>query len=219
MGAVIGDLLPLAVGVAISPIPIVATILMLLSTHAGSTSTGFGVGWVMGIVVVTGLVVLASGTIDSNGADNGSPAASWTKIVLGTALVVLAIAQWRRRTDTEVPGWMKAIDEFTFLRATGLGMLLSGVNPKNLLLCVSAGITIGTAGLDGAGPMGAVIVFTVLAASTVLVPVVGYALARERIQPSLDAVKTWLQANNHQVMALILLIMGSVVIGKGLGGL
>lgn len=31
MGSVIGDLLPLAVGVAVSPIPIIAAILMLLS--------------------------------------------------------------------------------------------------------------------------------------------------------------------------------------------
>ena len=41
MGSVIGDLLPLAVGVAVSPIPIIAAILMSLSKRAGSTSVGF----------------------------------------------------------------------------------------------------------------------------------------------------------------------------------
>lgn len=219
MGSVIGDLLPLAVGVAISPIPVVATILMLLSAKAGSTSIGFGIGWVAGIVVVTGVVAAVAGAVTPAEADDPSQGVAWSKIALGAALVVLAIGQWRRRADTTVPGWMTAIDEFTVGKAAGLGALLSGANPKNLLLCVSAGVTVGTAGLDGAGSAVAVAVFTLLAASTVLIPVVGYGLAAERIQPSLDAAKAWLQANNHQVMALVLAIMGAVVIGKGLGGL
>ena len=50
MGEVIGDLLPLALGVAISPIPVIAAILMLLSRQAGKTSTGFLIGWIAGIV-------------------------------------------------------------------------------------------------------------------------------------------------------------------------
>ena len=61
MGAVIGDLLPLAVGVAISPVPIVAVILMLMSRQAGRTSVGFLMGWVAGIVVVTTVVLLLVG--------------------------------------------------------------------------------------------------------------------------------------------------------------
>ena len=61
MGAVIGDLLPLGLGVAISPIPIIAVILMLLSRQAARTSTGFLAGWVAGIVVVTAVVLLLVG--------------------------------------------------------------------------------------------------------------------------------------------------------------
>ncbi|MFF0387664.1 GAP family protein [Kitasatospora sp. NPDC004615] len=41
----IGELLPLAVGVAISPIPIIAVVLMLLSRQATRTSPGFLAGW------------------------------------------------------------------------------------------------------------------------------------------------------------------------------
>ena len=58
MGAVGGDLLPLAVGVAISPVPVIAVILMLLSRQAARTGTGFLAGWVAGIVVVTVAVLL-----------------------------------------------------------------------------------------------------------------------------------------------------------------
>ena len=51
MLAVIGAILPLALGIAISPIPIIAAILMLLSPKARGTSVGFLLGWVLGIVV------------------------------------------------------------------------------------------------------------------------------------------------------------------------
>ncbi|MBF6079792.1 GAP family protein [Nocardia cyriacigeorgica] len=219
MGSVIGDLLPLAVGVAISPIPIVAAILMLLSADAGKTSTGFGLGWVIGILVVTGLFVALSGTLSDSTDDQPSAAASWVKIALGALLIGLAAKQWMDRADTAEPGWMKAIDQFGFGKATGLGVLLSAVNPKNLLLCVSAGVVIGTGGLAAGGDVVAVLIFTVLAASTVLVPVIGYAVAADRLRGGLDAMKVWLQDNNHLVMAIVLLVMGAVVLGKGIGGL
>src|SRR4029453_18692301 len=50
MGSVIGEILPLAVGIAISPIPIIAAILMLLSPKAKATSVGFLLGWLAGIL-------------------------------------------------------------------------------------------------------------------------------------------------------------------------
>ena len=219
MGTVLGELLPLAVGVAISPIPIVAAILMLLSARAGSTGTGFATGWVVGILVVTVLVVLLSGSIDTDAGPSRSAAVAWVKIVLGILLVLLAAKQWRDRADTDIPGWMQAIDRMTFVKATGLGVVLSAVNPKNLLLCVSAGMGIGTGGLAAGGRAVAVVVFTVLAACTVLVPVIGYALAADRLRGTLDELKSWLQTNNHAVMAVVLLVMGAVVAGKGIAGL
>ena len=77
MGSVIGELLPLAVGVAISPIPIIAVILMLLSKRAGGASAGFGVGWILGIVVATGIFVLLAGSVDASDSDGPSATASW----------------------------------------------------------------------------------------------------------------------------------------------
>ena len=219
MGTVLGELLPLAVGVAISPIPIVATILMLLSPRAGGTSTGFGSGWVIGILVVTVIVVALSGSIDTDTGPSHSAGVAWVKIVLGITLVVLAGKQWRDRADTAAPAWMQAIDRMTFVKATGLGVLLSAVNPKNLLLCVSAGVAIGTGGVSTGGKIVAVVVFTLLAASTVLIPVIGYALAADRLRGALDELKSWLQAHNHAVMAVVLLVMGAVVAGKGIAGL
>ena len=61
--SVIGDILPLALGIAISPIPIIAAILMLLSPKAKGTSVGFLLGWVLGIVVAVVLFTLLASVI------------------------------------------------------------------------------------------------------------------------------------------------------------
>ncbi|MGS2808541.1 GAP family protein [Nocardia sp. MW-W600-9] len=219
MGSVIGDLLPLAVGVAISPIPIVAAILMILSKNAGGAAKGFAAGWVGGILIVTVVVTLLAGALGDSGDKEPSAVASWLKIVLGVLLLVLAAEQWHARSDTAVPAWMQAIDTLTVVKAAGLGALLSGVNPKNLLLCLSAGVVIGSAGLSAGGDIVAIVVFTLLASTTVLAVVLGYALAADTLGPTLDSARQWLQANNHAVMAIVLLVMGAVVVGKGIGGL
>jgi threonine/homoserine/homoserine lactone efflux protein len=224
MGAVIGDLLPLALGVAISPVPIIAVILMLLAPRAGAASAGFGVGWVLGIVVVTAVVlVIASGADVGGSSSDPSSAASWIKLVLGLLLLAVGVRQWRGRPKGDepasLPKWMAAIDNVTPVKALGLGFLLSAVNPKNLLMCIAAGVTIAGGGLDTGQEVIAVVLFVVFAASTVLVPVLGYALAKERMRHPLDELKVWLQQNNAAVMGVLLLVIGVTLIGKGIGGL
>ena len=223
MGSVIGDLLPLAVGVAVSPVPVIAVILMLLAPRAGAASAAFGLGWTVGVVTVTvGATVLAGGA-DLGADDEPTTAASVTKVVLGLLLLLLAIRQWRSRPRGDepatLPSWMSAVDHMTPVKAAGLGVLLSAVNPKNLLLCVSAGVTVASAALDTQEQVLSVTVFTLVAVSTVVVPAVAYAVAGARLRNPLDELKGWLQANNATVMAVLLLVLGVSVLGKGLGGL
>ena len=91
MRSVIGDLLPLAIGVALSPVPIIAAILMIMSKNAGGAAKGFAVGWVAGILIVTTVVTLLAGSLsDSGDEDPTASSTSWVKIVLGLALLALA---------------------------------------------------------------------------------------------------------------------------------
>ncbi|MGW0179605.1 GAP family protein [Nocardia sp. NPDC003345] len=219
MGSVLGDLLPIAVGVAISPIPIVAAILMILSARARGAGLGFAGGWVAGIALATAIVTLLAGPLGGSPYREPSGAGAWAKIVLGVLLLALAAVQWWHRDDTEVPAWMRAVDELTVERAFGLGVLLSAVNPKNLLLCLSAGVVIGAGSISGGGQVVAVVVFTLLSASTVLAVILGYMVAADRLRVPLGRLRDWLQENNHLVLAIVLLLMGVVVLGKGIGGL
>src|SRR4051812_35700851 len=98
---------------------------MLLAPKPLGASSGFLIGWVVGIVVVTAVVLLLAGTQDLGTTSEPSTAASWVKLVLGLLLLLLAGKEWRDRpaADEEpvLPKWMAAVDQFTPGKATGLG--------------------------------------------------------------------------------------------------
>ncbi|MGN6426717.1 MAG: GAP family protein [Leifsonia sp.] len=220
MGSAIGDTLPLALGIAISPVPIIAAILMLLSPKARGTSVGFLLGWVVGIVVAVVVFTLLSGLLPENDPDASKPIAGTVKIVLGALLLLLALRQWRSRPrqgePEKLPKWMDAIDSMTAGRGFVLAFILAAINPKNLLLAAGAGVAIGTAGRSVGAATLVIVVFVVIAASSVAIPVIGYLLAADRMRGPLDSLRGWLVHNNAAVMAVLLLVIGVVLIGKGI---
>jgi hypothetical protein len=216
VGEAIGQILGLAVGVAISPVPIIALILMLFSTSAASNSLSFLVGWLAGLTGVS-IVVLAIGIEGSDGdADSGGV----VKILIGVVFLLLAVKQWRSRPvpgeEPSMPAWMASVDSFTPLKAFGLAVLLSAVNPKNLGLTIAAAATIGSVGLDTGEEAVVVAVYVILASITLIVPVLGFLAARERMTPVLDSMKSWLMANNATVMAVLFAVLGAKVLGDGI---
>jgi hypothetical protein len=223
VGEAIGEILPLAVGVAISPIPVIAVILMLFSDRARSNGLAFLLGWVAGIAVGLGVLIAIASTRDLSTDGTPSDTVSWVKVVLGALMLLLAVREWRARpepgAEPEMPGWMQRIDAMRPGAALGLAIVLSVANPKNLLLIVGGAVAIAQAGLGSADEVVAGAVFTVIAALTVAVPTLAYLFAGDRVQPSLDRAKAWLSANNTAVMAVLLSVIGVTLIGKGLGGL
>jgi hypothetical protein len=221
MGPAISDILPLALGVMISPVPIIAVILMLFSAKARSNGPAFLAGWVIGLSVASAIVYALSDGVDVSSDSDASDAASIVKMVLGAGLVVLAWGQWRKRpapgSTAEMPKWMQAIDSFTPLKSAGFGVALSAVNPKNLLLIVGAALSIGQAGLSTSDAIVVIAVFVTVGSLSIAGPVGVYLLAGEKAQTILDGWKAWLQDNNAAVMAALLLVFGVVVFSKGLG--
>jgi hypothetical protein len=223
MGPTIREILPLAIGVAISPIPIIAVILMLFGPKARRTGPAFALGWVGALLLVGGIVLIVADGGDISTDEAASDAVYWSKLLLGLLFLALAIRQWRSRPkegeEPEMPKWMSAIDQFTPGRAFGLAGLLAGVNPKNLGLTLAAGTTIAQAGLAGGENWLALIVFVALASVSVATPVVYYLVASASAEHTLNAMKAWLLANNATVMFVLFLILGVKLIGDGLGSL
>jgi threonine/homoserine/homoserine lactone efflux protein len=222
MGEVIGDVLPSALGVAISPVPIIAVILMLLAPRARAASVAFLLGWVVGVTVVVVVVTLVVDPVDSSEPDDPSTFSSVIKLVLGALFLLLALRSWRSRPRAgqapEMPSWMSAITDFNATKALGLGLLLSAVNPKNLAMCIAAGAAIGGAAEDTSEAVVAIVVFVVIASASIAVPVIGYLVAQERMRQPLDELRQWLTVHNGAVMTVLLLVLGVAIIGQGIAG-
>ncbi len=222
MGEAIGQLLPLAVGVALSPMPIVAVVLMLVGARARSNGPAFIVGWVLGIGIVGTIVLLVAGPSAAD--DSGQPAtwASWLKLVLGVLLVLLAIRQWQGKPtasdEVPTPKWMGAIDGFTPVKALAVGAFLSGINPKNLLLIIGAATTLGQTGLSAGDQAIAWLVFIVIASIGVAAPVVIYFALGDRAPVLLGRLQRWMIHNNAAIMAVLFLVIGAKFIGDAIAG-
>jgi hypothetical protein len=218
MGEALGELLPFALGTALSPLPIVAVILMLFTPRARSNGVLFVIGWYCGIVVV-GAIALASGGVATDDGSSSTTTA-WIEVLLGAVLLGLAGRQWRGRPKAgepgETPAWMSGLDSFSGARSFTVAAALSGVNPKNLVLTIGAATTIASMGLSTGQEAGTLLIYAALASVTVAAPVVYYLIRGERAQAKLDEMKAWLAQHNAAVMAVILLIFGVKLIGDGL---
>lgn len=217
MGAAIGQILGSAVGVAISPIPIIAVILMLFSRSATRNSLAFLAGWLVGLTGIA-IVVLAIGLEPSN--DDESTIAGVVKLAIGALFLGLAAKQWTSRPrpgdEPEMPGWMAAIDDLSAAKALGLGLLLTVPNPKNLGLTIAAALSISQSNLAGGEQAVTVTVFVLIASITIIVPVIGNLVAGKRAEPLLTSMKEWLMANSNTVMTVLFLVLGAKVIGDGI---
>ncbi|MEW1567917.1 GAP family protein [Streptomyces sp. NPDC093509] len=147
MGDAIGQMLASAVGIAISPLPLIAVILMLATPNGRGNGIAFTVGWVVSLTVLVTVVVLAGSGGGASSSDDGP--ASWTlwlKLGLGVLFLLMGVKKWKDRPRegraVEQPGWMKAINMFTPGKSAGLAAALAVANPKNLVLAVGGALSI-----------------------------------------------------------------------------
>jgi threonine/homoserine/homoserine lactone efflux protein len=223
MADAIGQVLSLGVGVALSPVPIIAVVLMLGTPRARANGLAFVLGWVLGLAIVGAIVLaVASG---ANASEDDQPAdwVGWLKLVLGVLLVLVAVRQWRGRPrggeEAALPKWMRAIDRFTPGRSLAIAVALSGINPKNLLLTVGAATAIAQTGVSTGDQAIALAVFIVVGTLGPGAPVAIYFALGERAKRILDSLKTWMAEHNSAIMAVLCLVIGAKLIGDGISAL
>jgi threonine/homoserine/homoserine lactone efflux protein len=218
----IGQALPFAVGIALSPIPIIGVVLMLGTPRARVNGPAFIVGWIVGLAIVGTLVLLISSGADAS--EGGAPATwvNWLKIVLGVLLLWVALKQWRGRPrageEAEMPGWMSSVDHFGPGKAAAMAIALSAINPKNLVLVLGAAAAIAGAGLDAGQDTIAMAIFILIATLGPGIPVALYLVLGERSRGPLEEVKDWMSQNNSAIMAVICLLIAAKLIGDGISG-
>ncbi|GAA0655323.1 hypothetical protein GCM10009101_31780 [Brevundimonas lenta] len=213
-------MLPFAVAVAVSPLPIMAVAVLLMSPRARSTTPPFLLGWMAAIA--TALIGVAAVSRMNSGNEGAGHVAAVVKLLLGGGLVFLAWKEWRARPrrgePALAPRWLQKIEQMGPLAACAAGFGIFLVNPKNLTVGIASGVLLGTMDLSVASAVPVIGTYVLIAASTVLVPVAAYFAMQDRIRPWLAEVRDWLTQNNAVVMAVVLLLVGAVMVGKGLSG-
>ena len=220
MGTAIGEILPLAVALAAGPLPIIAIMLILVSEDATGKGVGFVFGRIAGLalVVAVGLVIFT--LIDDPGlAHRGHPrpAISVVRIVIGVVAMALAYRMWRRRNEPSRPNLLtRRVEGLTAKGSVGLGLLVSVIDPASISLGFLVGLDIAATRLPVATEVIVAAAFIALSTLTITVPLAGYLAGGQAVRTRLVGVKSWLQTNEKAVMMVLLLLVGAMLIGRGI---
>jgi hypothetical protein len=222
MPQAIGHILPIAVAVALSSVPITATILILLSHNRNRSAVPFLVGWVIGLVlVVTICTVFAQALPAARSPRRPDTVIGAVEILIGAGLLIVAFTSWRRGRQEAVsslPKWLTSVGTLGGWGAFGLALLLN-IRPKALLLAMAAGLALRAEKLSLTQSAIVILVYAAIAASTVVGPIIATLVAPDKAAPRLGEARDWLTRNGSLVGSLILAVIAAVVIGSGLGRL
>ncbi|MFI6492854.1 GAP family protein [Streptomyces sp. NPDC050564] len=221
MGQVLGDVLGFAAAVAVSPLPIIAMILVLATPRGRLNGLLFAAGWVLGLSALGGVVLAIVGP---GGTSANSQPASWVgglKLALGVLLALFGLWQWRRRpkdaSQAQLPKWMATLDRLTPLKVFALAVALAALNAKNAPLTIAAGASIASAGLPVGQQIASLAVFVVIGSLGLLVPLGVFLMGGDRAKTTLGNWKDWAAQHNVAVMAVLFFVLGLKLIGDGIG--
>ena len=223
MKTVIGDILPLVIVVAVSPINIVAAILLLFSKRPIANASSYLLGFMVGIAaVVSGITVLAD-AIGLEPDSDRSRGASALLLVLGVLLLVVAVRKLAHRPGPDeppgTPKWMEGIGDFNAGRSLLAGIAVGALNPKNIAVAVASGVVIANGELPAVQQIVVLAIYTILVSLGVAAPIVTALALGDRSGSVLTAWKDWLDRNTATVMAVIYLFFGVILVGKGIAGI
>lgn len=208
-----------AIGIAISPIAIVATLLLLTCRRAVANTVSFLVGWTVGVAAVISLfVVLVNGV----GVSDSDPLwIALTELVIGAGFLLAVGAVWRHRHERRADSrpWVAAVDSFTTARSAGLGVVLSGANPKVVALSLGAALSLAQTNASAAVTAETLVLYCAIGAAGVLVPLSLYLTVPRRASSLLAGFRVWLARHETGILVILGLVIGAAFLTDGLEGL
>jgi threonine/homoserine/homoserine lactone efflux protein len=221
--AVIGEVLPLALVVTISPLNIIPAILLLFTSKPLTNALNFLAGFVGGVALVLVLLTSLGDAVNLSTDDGHSSWAGILKVILGLYLLYAAVKKFRGRPtageEGSLPKWMDGIAGYSPGRALGAGLALGALNPKNLVVGLASAAAISAGGLSTAQEVVAGAVYVLVAVFGVLAPIVVMLVLGDRAHEVLEGWNVWLRQNNATVMSVLFVVFGIVLIGQGIAGI
>lgn len=205
-----------ALAVALSPVPIVVAVVLLIhNDRPHRSSIAYLLGRLLALTALTTVFIRVPRLFDGL----RGPAPPWTDWVVmasGAALVALGAWLWRRPGRVAGnPAWDR-VGRITPPVAAAIGMFPMLGNVKVLAASAAAGTQIAAVPLTVVGAGAAVAYYAVLASSTVAAPILAYLVVGSRIDPQLERIRRWIEHHHRTMTAATLVVVGVAV---GLYGL
>jgi len=209
------DLVLIGVVIAIEPLPVIGFILLLSGRRGVVNGIGYIVGWVLTLVAIVVGTLLVTGGEPPQTTSVPGRTVSIATVLIGLVLVGIGIRQHRRHGTSAPqrppPRWTSRLDEISPWAAAALGFLLQ---PWAL---VAAGVaSVAQADLSSAASVAYLVLFCVLATSSILAMECYVVLAHEDATRRLGDLRRWLDAHRDRGIEILALLAGLVIIGKGL---
>lgn len=213
-----GEILPFAIVVTISPVNIIAAILLLFSKRPLVNAASYLAGFITGVAAFLGLVTALAGLLNLSAGSDRARWASAALLVLGLLLLVAGVQKFRHRPgpddDVQSPKWMNGIEDFSATKSLLVGIAVGVFNPKNIAVGLAAAITIASAQLSVGDQVILIALYVLIASLGVAAPIIAVLVLGDRSTGVLDSWRSWLDRNNAAVMAVIYLVFGVVLLGK-----
>lgn len=214
----IGTILPLALVVGLSPLPILPMVLVVMTPRARQNSLAFLGAWLVALTAIVLGALLLAGVRDPAPPDEQG--IGWIQVVTGVAFLAMALVKWLRRptpgSPKDPPKWMSALDSYTPRQSAGLGAGLAVGNPKNLVMALAAGAEIAALTTSTGNAVAGVVAFVLVGSIGVATPVVAHRLLGERAPRVLGGWKSWLEANSTALAVGVLVVLGVLLLAAGL---
>ena len=201
------SLVLIGLALTLEPIPLTTFILVLASKGGVMKGAAFIFGWFLSLAAVVAFTVLVTGNNPPKPNTAPSLAALAAKLAIGAGLLVIAIRYYRKlgkpKPPKKPPKWQTHIDNMTPWFAIGLGPL---TQPWGL---VAAGVTvIVEARLSSWQDYLALVVFCVIATSSILAMEIYAGFRPQPAQEFLARSRLWIAAHTDQVIIIVSLVLG-----------
>jgi hypothetical protein len=214
----IAEVVPFAVATAVSPLPLLALLVVLLTPRAVPNGLAFALGWAVALLAVGAVTVALLG--GGAGFDEGGVVPRVIEVVAGAGLIALAVRQWVRRprgdARTVDPRWLVVADRCTPPRAFALGGGLVLANPKNLALTVAASGAVAGAGGTSPDRFWALALFAALGTAGLAVPLGLRITLGERAAGTLRRWRRWLVVHGTPAACAVVALIGFLLVVRGL---
>ena len=237
MGELIVSLVPLALGVVMSPLAIMALVAVLVSKRARANGTAFLIGWAVGLIATLGVSFAVFGYLELHQQREPPLWAAIVRLVIAALLILGAVYVYRRGRDRvramaaavtpgdvvaaapQLPGWLRAVDRFTPARSLLLGFGIFALNPVDVSCTVLAMLDLRVAAVSPAASAAVIVAFAIVGILPIAAPVFYTLVKGAAADPLLERVRSWIASHTSVLNAGLLVLIGAMQLQKALSAL